>query len=72
MLSPDMTSASVQLVSGSAASCHPVWTVTRVIHLLFMEGLRALTCGLTGEQRNINAENNCNLHFSPNRVTIWQ
>jgi hypothetical protein len=52
-----MTGASVQLVSGSAASCHPEWTETQVIHLLFMEGLCALTCALTGEQRKINAEN---------------
>jgi hypothetical protein len=48
-----MIGASLQLVSGSAASCHPKWTETQVIHLLFMEGLCALTCAL----RKINAEN---------------
>ena len=55
-MSPDMTGASVQLVAGSAASCHPAWTETQLMHLLFMEGLCALTCALTGEQRKIKAE----------------
>lgn len=65
MLSPDMTCAFVQLVSGSAASCDPARTETQVAYLLFMEGLCALTCAVAGEQRKINAENYCNSHFSP-------
>jgi hypothetical protein len=72
MLAPDMNGASVQLVSGSAANCHPAWTETQVILLLFKEVLCALTCALTGEHRKINAENYCNSHFSPNRVMKWQ
>jgi len=72
MMVLDMTDASFQPGSESAASCHPAWKETRVTHLLFTEGLCALPCALTGEHRKINAENYCNSHFSPSRVMKWQ
>jgi len=71
MMAPDMTDASFQPGTESAASCHPARKETQVTHLLFTEGLCALTCALT-EHRKINAENYCNSHFSPSRVIKWQ